>query len=181
MKEFNRRKIVKRLDQGFTLVEILVVMVIIGILATIGSNSFRASQIKSRDAKRKADLRHISESLEAYYNDMGRYPDKDDFNADLNSGSSFVNPNASTTIYMVNLPKDPGKGGANYYYISDDHGSYYQLYALLENLEDRDINRNDATDNPLFYDLTACSPTSKCNFGMSSSNITVLEGQNLEE
>jgi general secretion pathway protein G len=165
---------------GFTLIEILVVMVIIGILATIGSNSFRSSQLKSRDAKRKADLRHIAESLEAYYNDVGRYPEDGEFNNDLVNGNPFVNPTSISTIYMVNLPKDPGKNDTQYFYMSRD-GNSYQLYALLENEEDRDIKRDVVDDEPLFYDDTSCGANSRCNFGISSSNITAETDRILSE
>src|SRR5574341_329497 len=62
---------------GFTLMELLIVMVLLGILVAMGLSSFRGSQTKSRDSRRKAELRQISLALEAYFNDKGRYPNDD--------------------------------------------------------------------------------------------------------
>ena len=158
---------------GFTLIEILVVMVIIGILSTIGMGALTSSQIKSRDAKRKADLRHISEALEAYYNDVGSYPagaDAITFNTDLVAGDGFIH--SAGTIYMVNLPIDPGKVNTNYIYYTDANGTFFQLYALLENTEDRDVPESGGT--PQTYQNTDCGgSTPNCNFGITSSNTNV--------
>lgn len=65
---------VKNWKSGFTLVEVIIVIVIIGILATIsalGINSFLA---QSRDGKRLASVTTISEGLEKYFNQNGEYP-----------------------------------------------------------------------------------------------------------
>ena len=59
---------------GFTLVELLIVISIIGILAGIGLASFNSAQAKSRDTKRKTDLQQVGNALELYYNDKGQYP-----------------------------------------------------------------------------------------------------------
>lgn len=148
------------MKQAFTLIELLVVITIIGILASIGLNSFTSAQIKSRDVKRKTNLKQISDSLEAYYNDHGQYPAE----ADIVWGASLTDANG--TIYMVQLPADPTLGlSYNYAYL--DSGKKYQLYAHLEN--DQDLNL-----------ITITGPqcgTKVCNYGISSSNITPTEGR----
>jgi len=62
------------MKKGFTLIEIMVVITILGVLIAMVSGSFMASQKKSRDLRRKSDLAQISKALEFYSNDNGRYP-----------------------------------------------------------------------------------------------------------
>lgn len=60
---------------GFSLLEILVVISIIGILLAIAVSSYSNAQRKSRDARRKTDLKAIQQSAEQYYSVCGyKYP-----------------------------------------------------------------------------------------------------------
>lgn len=157
---------------GFTLMELLIVMVIIGILSTLGLGSFQSSQQKGRDSKRKAELKQIGVALEAYYNDKGEYPLGDsglisgcDGGTPCAWGEQFVDEN--DTIYMVELPEDP-RDTSSYFYDSD--GSYYQIYARLENTLDGDIPVS-AQDEPQVFTGLACGEF-ECNYGVSSGNTT---------
>lgn len=72
-----KKEIVKqKLDQGFTIVELLIVIVVIGILAALVLNSFSGVQAKARDTKRQTDMKAIATQLEVCYNDKcgGAYP-----------------------------------------------------------------------------------------------------------
>ena len=60
--------------KGFTLIEILVVIAILGLMASIIMASTASARMKSRDAKRKADLRQMATMMEMYYNQYGYYP-----------------------------------------------------------------------------------------------------------
>lgn len=66
----------KQLQRGFTVVELLIVIVVIGILAALVLNSFAGVQAKARDTQRKTDVNAIATQLEACYNDRcnGAYP-----------------------------------------------------------------------------------------------------------
>ena len=64
----------KRLDRGFTMVELLVVVSIIVILATMGMTQYRTSVIYSRESVLKEDLFRLRDAIDQYYADKGQYP-----------------------------------------------------------------------------------------------------------
>ncbi len=64
----------KRLDRGFTMVELLVVVSIIVILATMGMTQYRTSVIYSRESVLKEDLFRMRDAIDQYYADKGQYP-----------------------------------------------------------------------------------------------------------
>ena len=61
-------------QQGFTIVELLIVIVVIGILATLVIITFSGIQQRARDTARKTDINGIQGHLEAYYASTGTYP-----------------------------------------------------------------------------------------------------------
>jgi prepilin-type N-terminal cleavage/methylation domain-containing protein len=163
---------------GFTLIEIMVVMAIIAVLAALSVGSYRSSQIKARDAERKNDLKQISNSLEVYYNDKGQYP-VNSIDGKINGcvsaatcdwDDAWVDENGTT--YMVELPGDT-RSYLNYYYSSD--GTSFQIYARLEN--DLDIDVPTSGGNPGNYTISCGDPGYNCNYGVSSTNMTVGEGR----
>jgi len=162
---------------GFTMIELLIVIVILAILTTIGLGSFASSQIKSRDSRRKADLQNIAKALEVYYNDKGEYPISTGNTGIIGQawGGPFVDPDvAGGALYMNVLPTDPND--FSYFYESTD-GSYFQLYAYLENENDSDLTKDEA-DNVMVYVGTDCV-ISACNYGIASTNIGPTSGHAL--
>ena len=61
---------------AFTLVELMVVIAIIGILATVVVLNFAGTTYKARKVRVKADLAEIFKALKLYKMDMGKYPEK---------------------------------------------------------------------------------------------------------
>ena len=64
----------KNKSKGFTIVELLIVIVVIGILATLVLVTFTGIQQKARDSKRKTDLGAVQAALETYYSSNNTYP-----------------------------------------------------------------------------------------------------------
>ena len=60
--------------EGFTLIELMIVIAIIGILAAIAIPQFAAYRKKSYNAAAVSDLRTAKTSLEAYYAEAQEYP-----------------------------------------------------------------------------------------------------------
>lgn len=61
-------------QKGFTIVELLIVIVVIGILATLVIVTFSGIQQKARNTKRQTDINAISSHVEAFYASNGYYP-----------------------------------------------------------------------------------------------------------
>lgn len=61
-------------QSGFTIVELLIVIVIIGILAGLVITQVIGATAKARDTERKTDVDQIANQLEAYYARNGGYP-----------------------------------------------------------------------------------------------------------
>ena len=61
-------------QRGFTIVELLIVIVVIGILAALVITTFNGIQQKGRDTERQTDIKALHGQLEAYYAQNGYYP-----------------------------------------------------------------------------------------------------------
>lgn len=149
-----------KIDCGFTLIELLVSMSILAVLATVGLTSFKQSQLRSADVKRKSDLEQIQRALEMFYNDNGSYPSSSSTGTILIGSTSFdwgsEFKDSKETVYMKELPVDPVRN-PDYCYFSS--GNYYKLYAKLQNSED-----------PKISGPYTCAETATYNYGVSSSN-----------
>lgn len=115
-------------NNGFTLLELIVVMAILAIITTALWGNFFSALYKGRDSRRKQDLESITRALELYYNDNRAYP-----TALPSLGTPFTNPTNSSVVYMEKLPLDPASSGL-YCYNSDSKS--YKLFANIENTQD---------------------------------------------
>ncbi len=159
----------KKACQGFTLVELLVVMSIIGVLSALAVGSFRTAQVRGRDAQRKSDLKQIAHSLELFYADYGRYPDASagNISACPYSTSSPCTWGASEftdgkTVYFKVLPKDPLNAQSyTYQIVAGSSNQKFKLFARLENSEDQDCLGGDCTTDPNFAVTSANTSASE--------------------
>jgi len=95
-------------SDGFTIIELLVVMVIIGVLAGLVIITFTGMQQRARDTERQTDIRALSSQLEAFWTQKGYYPSLADMNDRAAGG--FVDTNFQGL--SVNAFKDP-RGGSS--------------------------------------------------------------------
>jgi len=64
----------KKTTSGFTIVEVLVVVAVIGILTTVGFVSYTSIQSNTRDSQKSSRITLLAEALEKYYDQNGEYP-----------------------------------------------------------------------------------------------------------
>lgn len=115
-----------RSQVGFTVVELIVVVLVVGILLAFTLPNLFSAQTRARDDTRKNDLRNLQQALETYHNDFVGYPTTIE-------GLAILAPD-----YINSVPNDPKSG--SYTYESD--GASYTLSADLEN--DNDQHANDS-------------------------------------
>lgn len=83
----------RRRERGFTLLELIIVVAIIGILATIAMPAMKDIPRRANEAVLRTNLRTIRDVIDQYYGDKGRYPPS--LQALVEAG------------YFRSLPKDP--------------------------------------------------------------------------
>ncbi len=129
--------------QGFTLVELMVVVTIIAILTGIGLYFFAGAQQKTRDAKRKEDLNSIAHALEIYYQRNKEYPASDwIFSKDP---GNWLDSKLDST-YIDKVPVDP---------INQNNCANSYLYCYVYGYRSVGPDCQLSTTNPQHYILFA--------------------------
>lgn len=134
----------KRIAAGFTLVELLVVVSIVGILASVVVVNLNSSRALARDAQRKATLDTVQNALELYNNVNNSYPVMNGWNWD--TMCTAIEP------YIDQCPSDPSYNNSGYnngFVYNSRDGSQYALDATLE-------NRNEPITNA---SINCCTPS----------------------
>lgn len=167
--QIKKKGVMIKRKNGFTMIELLVVIVILGLLSAIGLGSFRSSQAKSRDSRRKAELGQIARALEMYHGDYKTYPDV----ISVDANNQFKDNKG--TVYMANYPSDPA--GGQYLYIKIDDRSYV-LMAKLENKLDKEVLK--IGEELAAYEGVPCAgrcicPSGACNYAIASTNINLQD------
>jgi prepilin-type N-terminal cleavage/methylation domain-containing protein len=93
----------KKRNQGFTIVELLIVIVVIGILALLVITTYSGIQAKARNSKRASDVKSLQTQIEAYFSQNGYYPSRTDMNSDTWLGTNMKSLDKNAMID----PKNP--------------------------------------------------------------------------
>lgn len=112
-------------QEGFTLIELMVVILIIGLLATIVVQSLRGATDKAKRTKAEADIAELKTALDRYYLDNGNYPTTEQGLLALVTAPTNgpIPANYEDGGYVQRIPNDPW--GHPYVYQSD--GNTYTL------------------------------------------------------
>lgn len=111
-----------RTKKGFTLVELLIVIAVIGILSTIVIAATGPARMTARDNRRVSDLKTIQLGLALYFDHYRTYPTAAEGTAKLA---------ASGERFLPAIPTDPSTGAA-YEYLPSNSNRSYCLGATIE-------------------------------------------------
>lgn len=161
------KKNVSRL--GFTITELLIVIIVIGILAAITVVQYNGVQVRARDAQRRTDVANITKALEQYYADNGSYPIASgtgsiiDSNWYTSGDTSWTTFATALTGIIDKLPTDPSNMASGnplntssyayaYYtgsYCGETAGRWYLLVYRFEQDANEKFADGDCSTNPL--------------------------------
>ena len=93
-------------DEGFSMIELMVVISIVAILIALGSVSYTTAQKKARDSSRRSEILSIRDGFEQYFSEIGSY--------DADAGCATVI--AEVSIFPAGAPAESKPGWDAYYY-----------------------------------------------------------------
>ena len=110
---------------GFTLMELLVVVGVIGILVTIAFMSYIGIQQRARNSRRQTDLKSVQGAFEQYYGaNNSTYP--------KGTVGTYACPDLTVEYLPAGMPKDPKYPNPEYTKSCDTTGAGYCICALKE-------------------------------------------------
>ena len=100
-----------RSSRGFTLLELMIVLAIMGVLITIAQPNLKTTIIRAKEAVLKEDLYQLREALDQFYADNGKYPTQ---------LTDLVNEGDKSKSYLREIPKDPFTNAADWITVALD-------------------------------------------------------------
>lgn len=117
-----RSRFAGRTERGFTLIELMVVLSIMGILLAIAQPSFRRALIRADEAVLKEDLFQMRDAIDQYFSDNGKYPE---------SLEDLLSPDDPSRSYLREIPKDPFTGARDWITVApmDESGGVFDVHS----------------------------------------------------
>ena len=147
----------RKTTSGFTIVELLIVIVVIGILAAITIVAYNGIQGSARFAAYKSDVQAMNKAILLYHAENGFYPGTATGSCATNSttgtGNFIPGTPALTPTYIAKVPDTPNfSSGQNYYaYCWTANGADYKIIRIVAG--GSTLPANELTNNPLIDPL----------------------------
>lgn len=122
-----------RQTHGFTIVELLIVIVVIAILAAIVIVAYNGIQDKAKFAQKRSDIENLQKLVELYYAQNGSYPTTSGWNYQRRDGDNFIP--GIVPQFAGSLPQvtdGPTGSTFNNTYIYTSNGTNYKLMRLYQ-------------------------------------------------
>lgn len=135
----------KNEKNGFTLIEIIIAIFIIGIIITLANISINKIKEKGRDIKRIDNIEQLQLALEMYRRDVGSYPET------LVFGEKLTNPSNPSIVYLNKIPNNlPYKNNENCpneeYFYSKENKFYFINFCLESPIKNYALGYNCANN-----------------------------------
>jgi len=138
-------------SRGFTLIEMLIVVTIIAVLASMILVGMGGARVKTRDARRISDLHNVQNGLELYFSTKGHYPVATTWDA-------LTTELTGADVGVSRVPKDP-LSDQDYKYGNNEPSGVptdYVLGAILEESANRALD--DDIDGSDVYSVDCTDP-----------------------
>jgi len=150
-------------ERGFTLMEMILVIFIIGVLSTIVIAGLGSAREGARDDERVADLAQLQLALEQFYNACGRqYPQPTGSYLDGTENAGGACPTGVTLASFIDIPKDPSGTTNEYEYYVPVPGNAAYDYVLMAKMEtsrralQEDVDESDISTTVWTGTVPAC-------------------------
>jgi len=131
--------------------ELLFVLAIVGVVLGVSLTQLSISEMKTRDAQRKADVELVARALKRYYEDFKQYPAATQSGEIVSCGRKGEEVckwgggpivDEYNVVYLNKLPVDPqAYEGRIYLYQPDDTRQNFRIYVGLEYGRDKDLRK----------------------------------------
>lgn len=107
-----QRHLSSRHARGFTMIELVIVMAMLGLLLSLALPHYMATLERGREQVLQSNLATMREAIDKYYGDRGRYPDKlEDLVTQRYLRAIPNDPYLEAPTWVVIAPRDADKGG----------------------------------------------------------------------